>query len=116
MILKGLLIIHVRTIILEELLTRDEIKDSREKGIARRAIEIGYENLTDGRSWQKYVLKEYFEPICEGDDIHQDCNQKLSDKEHLEALTEVLLYEKLSCSKCRNQMDNQRATWSRIQN
>lgn len=106
---------HVRTKIIEELLSQDEIQDSKENGIARKAVDIGYENLTDERTGQKFVLEKYFSPICEGDDIHQDCNKKLSDEEHLEALTEVLLYEKISCRNCRNQMDHQKNAMAKMQ-
>lgn len=106
---------HVRTKIIEKLLNRDDIQDTKENGIARKAVDIGYENLTDGRAGQKFVLEKYFSPICEGDNINQDCNQKLSDEEHLEALTEVLLYEKISCRNCRNQMDHQKNTMERMQ-
>lgn len=107
---------NVRTKILKKLLEQDLIQDSKENGIARSAAENGYESLSGGPYGQKSVLEKYFSPICEGDDIHQDCHDKLSDEEHLHALDQIFIYEKISCSNCCHQMDHQKHTWEKIRN
>ncbi|MBP6863409.1 MAG: hypothetical protein KBC57_13765 [Neisseriaceae bacterium] len=98
--------------ILAILISKDEIQDSTANGVARLAIDKGYDQLSNK---QKYVVDGFLTGFCEGDPILKDCNRRLEDELLLEALEEEIVYGRLMCSDCRHQTDHQVHTWSRME-
>ena len=95
--------------ILRILSERDLLESDVAKGVATQAIARGVETLTDK---QKYVLKGYFNPVCEGDRIH-DCEKRLTDIEYLSALEHYS--DNISCFDCMAQIEHQDHAWAKME-
>lgn len=85
-----------KKIILSYLLEQGALEGTAE-GVARAAIGKGYSNLTDK---QKFVLKGYFNPICEGDKVNSDCLSRVSDEEYVFSLEHYYDLDRISCRDC----------------
>ena len=98
-----------KAIILNYLLEQDALEGSA-SGIAKLAIDAGYSNLS---SKQKWVLRECFEPACEGCKFHE-CNETVSDEDYVFSIEHHYDLEKISCRNCAEMIFDQNRTWDKM--
>lgn len=98
-----------KAIILNYLLEQDALED-RVLGIAKLAIDRGYSSLSDKQKW---VLKECFEPSCEGCKFH-DCHKTVSDESYVFSIEHQYDLERITCRDCAEMIFDQNRTWDRM--
>lgn len=92
------------TKILEYFLEQGAFQNSKEEGIAKLAIDKGYDTLTTP---QQAVLKPFFNPICQGDLIHKDCTESVSNEEFVLSIEDYFMLDRISCRSCLEQAEYQ---------
>lgn len=85
------------------------------EGIAKLAIDRGYETLSEK---QKNVLEPYLNITCSGyrdpGGNYHDCSVELSDEELLDACHESIGRDGTICNSCLNEIGNFERQWERI--
>lgn len=84
-------------------------------GIAQRAVDQGFENLSDR---QKAVLQPYLTQACAGVEDpgghHNDCNVILEGRALAAALEQEGYYGAVLCEDCVNETEQYEQEWERI--
>lgn len=94
----------------------DDVEPDFTKGLAQRAIEVGFEALS---IHQKRVLQPYLSRECSGctnpGGHHNDCTTALDGDELLEAFAEGDDVECPQCENCRQEAGDYAAHWARVE-
>jgi len=104
--------------ILKALIEHDHFNDegSMAEGIARRAIDKGYDSLT---AKQQAVLDPHLKMSCPGvsdpGENHNECPRLIDGAELLSAIQASSYYGEILCEHCREESDAYTAHWQRIQ-
>lgn len=108
----------IETDILKALIAQDHFrnKDGIVDGIARRAIDKGYDSLSEK---QQDVLRPFLNMDCPGvtdpGENHNNCQRKLDGADLLSAIDISYYYGEILCERCRDESDGYAAHWARIQ-
>jgi len=93
-----------------------ESEDQKVRGIAQRAIDEGYENLS---ILQQGVLKPFITRKCEGVENpgghHNNCENILEGPEFVQALTNEAYYDAVLCESCVDEREQYSREWEKIQ-
>jgi hypothetical protein len=104
--------------VLEALIKNDIFHDEDETvhEIAKKAIDISFNTLSDH---EKDVLEPFMTIECPGvvnpGGHHNNCQTVLDDEELIAAVQQHSNYGAIICESCRNESDDYRRTWERIQ-
>lgn len=107
---RGKYMMSNEEIILNYLITTDRIYDENHRGIALSAIDKGYDKLTDR---QKYCLKKYFNPQCEGGFLDAICHHSVNNVEFKNCIEASS--EKIMCNQCLHDSIDRKNHWDKIQ-
>ncbi len=91
-------------------------EDQKTVGIARRALDQGYDSLSP---LQRGVIAHLFSAVCEGvvnpGGHRNNCRAEIDGAELVEAISQSNYYGAVLCESCRNEKDGYRREWDRIQ-